>query len=323
MEETGLITAFLLNGNGGGRRIGWEEIQRWSPDQGALWIHLDYSDPGGRKWLTEQSGVSSIVTEALLSDETRPRFSPVPQGALLALRGVNLNPDCAPEDMVAIRILAAENRVITTLQRPLRSITDIASQLEQAEGPRNTGDFLVELIDRITLHMEDTVADTEELVARIEEEVVTTAKHELRSALSEARRSAIILRRYLTPQREAMQRLAVAPIPWFTDSHRLHLREATDRLIRHVEDLEAARDRAAITQEELSSLHSEQMSRRMYVLSLVAAVFLPLGFLTGLLGVNIGGIPGARSEWGFLLFTLILGVIICFQLLFFKRQKWF
>jgi len=65
-----------------------------------------------------------------------------------------------------------------------------------------------------------------------------------------------------------------------------------DRLIRHIEDLDAVRERAAVTQEELLSRLSEQMNIRMYVLSMVATIFLPLGFLTGLLGINVGGIPG-------------------------------
>jgi hypothetical protein len=65
----------------------------------------------------------------------------------------------------------------------------------------------------------------------------------------------------------------------------LRIREVSDRLIRNIEDLDAVRGRAAVTQEELLSRLSEQMNSRMYVLSVVAAIFLPLGFLTGLLGI--------------------------------------
>ena len=61
----------------------------------------------------------------------------------------------------------------------------------------------------------------------------------------------------------------------------------------------------------------------MYVLSIVAAMFLPLGFLTGLLGTNLGGIPGAQSPVGFLAFTFLMVVIIGLQLWFFTRKHWF
>jgi zinc transporter len=61
-----------------------------------------------------------------------------------------------------------------------------------------------------------------------------------------------------------------------------------------------------VTNDELSTRLAETMNRRMYVLSLVAAVFLPLGLLTGLLGVNVGGIPGTNNEWGFAVVTALL-----------------
>jgi zinc transporter len=61
----------------------------------------------------------------------------------------------------------------------------------------------------------------------------------------------------------------------------------------------------------------------MYVLSLVAALFLPLGFLTGLLGINVGGIPLAEDPHGFFEIVLILVVLVAVQIIIFMRKKWF
>jgi zinc transporter len=60
----------------------------------------------------------------------------------------------------------------------------------------------------------------------------------------------------------------------------------------------------------------------MYVLSVVAAIFLPLGFFTGLLGINVGGIPGAENPTAFLMFILLLIVLVIIQIAVFKWQKW-
>ena len=65
------------------------------------------------------------------------------------------------------------------------------------------------------------------------------------------------------------------------------------------------------------------MNTRMYVLSVVAAIFLPLGFLTGLLGINVGGIPGTENPWALLIFSLLLVGILVVQMLWFKYKKWF
>ena len=68
---------------------------------------------------------------------------------------------------------------------------------------------------------------------------------------------------------------------------------------------------------------SEQLNSRMYVLSIVAAMFLPLGFLTGLVGINLGGIPGSESPFGFLVFSLLMIMILALQLWYFSRKNWF
>lgn len=322
METNGLISAYLFDGNGGGLSADWEAVRQWRPEQGVLWVHVNYSHEESQRWIAEEAGLPSVVAEALIMEETRPRTTLIGDAVLLALRGVNLNPDSNPEDMVSVRVWATGHRIITSRKRPVHSTVDIGHLIETGSGPKNAGEFLVELIDHLTYRMEDTIEDAEDQVALLEEEVVTTGDHTTRSALSAIRRNAITLRRYLSPQREALIKLSAEGLPWFTDTHRLHLREATDRLIRHIEDLDAVRDRAAITQEELSNRHSEQMNERMYLLSLVAAIFLPLGFLTGLLGINVGGIPGADNPWAFPLFVLILAVVICCQLLYFKKRKW-
>jgi zinc transporter len=61
----------------------------------------------------------------------------------------------------------------------------------------------------------------------------------------------------------------------------------------------------------------------MYILSLVTVIFMPLTFLTGLLGVNLGGIPGGNNVTGFLSFVILLGGVGILELIFLRRKKWF
>lgn len=146
---------------------------------------------------------------------------------------------------------------------------------------------------------------------------------DLRIGLSQIRRQAVSLRRYLSPQREVVIRLSLERIPWMTDLIRSHFRELSDRVTRHVEDLDEVRERAAVTQEELLARSQERLNRNTYILSIVAAVFLPLSFLTGLLGINVGGIPGSDYPLAFLIVCgglLLVGVV---ELAYFYWKRWF
>jgi zinc transporter len=322
MSDNGLIYAYLLDGQGGGRRLDWDGVRQWSPGEGLLWVHLDYSDPGAQAWITREAALDELVAEALLTEETRPRATAIGDGLLVALRGVNLSPGSNPEDMVAVRLWIEEQRILSTRNRPLLSMSELVGLLEKGTGPRNSGEFIAELTDRLMARMADTVDETEDRIADLEESLLSGESYAQRNAISALRRETIGLRRYLAPQREAMTRLQTERVSWLGADDRMHLREVTDHLMRYVEDLDSVRDRAAVAQEELANRLAEQMNTRMYVLSLVAAVFLPLGFLTGLLGINVGGIPGAENRWAFDIFVVMLVALTGVQVWLFKKKNW-
>jgi zinc transporter len=321
-NSNGLVYAYVIDGKGGGRKVGWDAINYWNPKQGLLWVHLDYSVPEVQNWLANESGLDEVISEALVEEDSRPRCTQFHDGLLLGLRGVNLHPGSDPEDMVGIRIWFGHNRIISTRRRKILSAADIQKSIELGIGPESMSDFLVQITGRMMERMRQVIDGLEDSVADLEDQVLTAESRQLRSKLADLRRQAISLRRYLTPQREALSRLLTEKIAWLEDDARIRLREVSDQLSRYLEDLDEARDRAAVTQEELVNRLSEQMNNKMYLLSIVAAIFLPLGFLTGLLGINVGGIPGAESKMGFSVFIILLIIVVAIQIWYFKKKKW-
>ncbi len=320
--SSGLVFSYILDGTGGGHNITWEDIKHWIPEKGILWLHLDYKNEGVQKWLKEESQLNAVICEALLEEETRPRAVTYDDGLLLILRGVNCNPGSDPEDMVSLRMWYDKDRIITMRHRRVMAIDDIHNAIESSKGPTSPPDFLIKVSEHITDRMGDVVSEIDDNVDELEDTVLTAESYELRSKLGVLRRKTISLRRYIAPQRDVLTRLQNERIPWLRDVDKIHLRESAERTARFIEDLDSARDRAAITQEELNSRLSEQMSKTMYILSLVAAIFLPLGLITGLLGINVGGIPGSEYGWAFIIVCIFLAAIAFVEFWLFKRKKW-
>jgi zinc transporter len=77
-----------------------------------------------------------------------------------------------------------------------------------------------------------------------------------------------------------------------------------------------------VAQEELLAKMAQEQNRRMYILAIVAALFLPLSFLTGLMGMNVAGLPGTEDPLSFAIVSLIMGAAGIGILLAFKLQKW-
>jgi zinc transporter len=144
----------------------------------------------------------------------------------------------------------------------------------------------------------------------------------LRREVSQVRSEAIALRRFIAPQRLALERLAQSSLTWLDDDDRAHLRDAADRAARFADELESARERSALMHEEMTDLRAEKMDSRALLISIVAMVFLPLTFITGLLGMNVVGIPFHDSPWAFwgvIAFCLFVGIAMT---IYFIRAHW-
>ncbi len=321
-ESTGLITAWLLDGEGGAKALTWPEIEALTPEHGMHWVHLDYTHPQSAEWLTERSGLDPLVSEALLAAETRPRAASMAGGLLINLRGVNRNPGADPEDMVSIRLWCDGKRLVSTRRRRLATVAMLDEQLRAAEGPVDLADLLARLADGMVTRLGLVLDEQGEELAELEEQLLEGDAQQLRAPLMNLRRVAIQLRRYLAPQREALLRLSAERVVWFDEPTRASLRETLDTLTRHIEELDAIRDRATVAYEELGNRLAEQLNQRMYLLSIITGVFLPLGFLTGLLGINVGGIPGADSSWGFASVVVLIALLVGGQLYYFRHKGW-
>jgi zinc transporter len=318
---TAITHAYLLGSSA--RALNPQEVHAIQPGDGVLWLHLDYSDLAMAHWVREQSGLDEVVAEAILAPETRPRSLVIGDGLLVILRGVNQNPGADPEDMVSVRIWMDAERIVSTGQRKLLPIDDLCRKIERGSGPANQGEFLVQLGELMADRIGDVINDVDDVVDSLESELLTAEHHELRYNLSNVRRQCVALRRYLAPQREALARLLSEHSPIIDDLVRMQVRELIDRMTRYVEDLDEARDRASVTHEELLNRLAELTNRRMYLLTMIAAIFLPLSFVTGLLGINVGGIPGAEDSRAFLVVIGLLVGISSAQWTYFRWRKWF
>ncbi|MEC7906745.1 MAG: CorA family divalent cation transporter [Verrucomicrobiota bacterium] len=78
-----------------------------------------------------------------------------------------------------------------------------------------------------------------------------------------------------------------------------------------------------VVKDELATALSDRTNKNLYILSVIAAIFLPLGFLTGMMGVNIGGMPGVESDNAFWIFGGFLAIVTGIQVLIFEWLKWF
>ena len=323
METDFILNACAITGDGSCELLNSKTVSKALKDDALGWVHLDGNKPGTRTWLAENiSYLDNLILDALLAEETRPRIIEFEKGALLILRGVNLNENADPEDMVSIRLWIDAHRIISVQRRPLKATIDIQEKLLEGKGPKNSGDFIAMLSARLFERMEPIFQELDERLDNIEEKVIESPDISERNDITLIRKQAIVFRRYISPQRDVIAHLRTSEMEWIDAMHKRRLQESLDRVTRYIEDLDTIRERSQIVKDELSSILSDKMNSNLYMLSLIAAIFLPLGFFTGLLGINVGGIPSAENPDAFLIFCGILIITVIAQIIIFKKLKW-
>ncbi|SBT16908.1 Zinc transport protein ZntB [Marinomonas gallaica] len=316
-----LLHYLKFDGQGGAERL--TDLPNEVPQSGAHWVHIDCSQDGGREWMDGIESIPDAVVDALFADETRPRTVKMGNGVLMTLRGVNLNPDSDPSDMVSLRLWVTPHLVISTRRRRLLSVMEQVSQLEQGIGAENIADLIATLTHTLTIRMAGVIDGIEDTLGDLEEDMAEEVLPEQRSILVERRLKTVRLRRFLVPQKEAIARLAVEVLPWMTKEQVAKIQEASNEITRYVEGLESLRERCLLMQEEFANHQAEKMNARMYVLSILSGIFMPLGFLTGLFGINIGGMPGVENSAAFWLFVGVLVFMGIGQFVLMRKSRWF
>ena len=318
-----LLYAFHIDNTGKATQLPVDKIPP-VPKQGGgfIWLHFDRRNAQTRQVLTDDKMVDDVATRTLLAEDSRPRTIIRGTDALINLRGINLNPGAEPEDMIPLRFFAQDNRVITVCGRVLKATEDRVHQLQNQRVSPTPGGFIAGYALALAERMAPTITDLNEQVDALEEMLDAEKSENAGSQVSELRRDAIILRRYLAPQRDALNMLSAQALHWISPDDQLRLRDAADQAARITEELEAVRERCAIVKDQLTDMRAEEMNRNMMILSVVAAIFLPLGLISGMMGINVGGMPWVENSMGFwYVAAIVLGISIV-QLILFRFMKW-
>ena len=184
--------------------------------------------------------------------------------------------------------------------------------------------------DYLTYRLIDTVVDQyfvvlEKLGDRIEileDKIIVDPSQENSRLLYKLKRQILLLRKAIWPMREAISHLLQVERELITPFTRLYLRDVYDHTIQAIDTLETFRDMLAGILDVYFAGISNRMNEVMKVLTIIATIFIPITFLTGVFGMNFKYMPALQWHWGFYIALGLMFSIALFMLHFFHRKKW-
>lgn len=287
------------------------------------WVHINHTTKKSRAWLKQQEKVSDQAKVFLLASDTRPRLVIDDESLVMCLRGINLNSDESPEDMVSIRMWMDNGSLLTSCSRNNRPINDLKLRLQAANEPKKVQGVFIAIIEELA---EDTSAFIDKLDENLdheEDDLSNNSFEEFNSKMSQLRRQIATIKRHLSPQKQSLEQLYRSKITYLDEGFYDSLYIQLDKFTHILETLDLLKERALVLQEQFMAYTSHQQNSRLYFLSIISAIFLPLTFLTGLLGMNVGGLPGIGLKYGFWYVSGFCLIATLLMLLWFKRSRWF
>lgn len=312
-DTGGLICGFQLS-----------PLERLAPDSlgrptegGPVWLHLNLSDSRARRWLEHREDISEEAREILLDPDARIRSVVTGHAVVTVLGDLHHDFKGEPEGLGVIRIYVDAHKIITLRAHPLKSSDDLRRQLlaGQIEPGTPLGLFehylccLAETFTKVVADLAEETDDTEE-------EVLAGHFKDKGSSLGKMRRLLARLRRQMAANRTALVAVA-GRLPDHSAEHRQNLRHAIEPFEALGQDLELVQERARLLQEEIAGRLSEATNRNLFVLSIVTTTLLPITLITGIFGMNVGGLPWTGSPLGFwwVIVLMALSVVVVLRLL--------
>lgn len=314
------MTIVQFDGRGGVRKLEEaEEADFATPAKGFALISGNSRAPEFKVWLKRQLG--DFNADLITVPSTRSRCTVFEDKALVVLRVAR--PGAEPEDVgrQLLSLWIEKGRVIIASELNIVELLGIAAWQQTHHAPLSPADLVARLALRAADRIEPLIERMGDSLDGIEESLIAN-NHGSRNKLAQLRRTLINMRRLIWPQRDALTTLEIEDLSFFTARDRVRLREAAARTARLGDEMQTLSERAVLVHEQVLDTRAEQMNRTMLLLAAATVVLMPLTVISGVLGMNVAGIPFHDSPYAFWVVSGFLGVLGVAIYLFMRKQKW-
>jgi zinc transporter len=321
-DSGGLICGFRLRDTEPAEALNTSAAE-WLSCGGPVWLHFNLADTRAQRWIAECPCLTAAARERLLSDDRHVGLHPTGSGLAGALSDVHFEFETDPEQVGVLRVYVDEERIITGRLHPLKIVDQLRRELLAGETVPTPMLILIRHVEELAELLDDVSIAQGDVVDDIEDRLLKHRGTQDGSELGRVRRLIARLRRQVGAQRNALSHLANHPPRWCKEQDIERLRRVAERIDGVAQDLEATQERSRLVQEEISNTLNEATSRNLYVLSIITAIFLPITLVTGIFGMNVGGLPWLEHPGGFIWVIVVMALTALATLGFLHWRKFF
>ncbi len=269
-----------------------------------------------------------LVLEDMIHVQQRPKIEEYDDYNFIVVRTLQEVENPTTEQLA---IVLKKDCVITVQERPGDCLDPVRTRLRSDRGRHRSygSDYMAySIIDAVIDYYAPHLDWYSERIEKLEHHVLDNPEQVSPGEIYDLKHSLLGLRRILLPMRDAIGRLYRDDVPLFSKQVDPYLRDCYDHAVRLIENLEVCREGAVSLLDLHLSTMSHRMNEVMKVLTIIATIFIPLSFITGLYGMNFDpkisrwNMPELSLPWGYPAALGVMLFIAVLLLFYFRRKGW-
>ena len=316
-ETDALICAFRLSPNGA---LGPEVLDLLPSIEQPLWLHFNVLDNRARRYFEKLPDLDEEARAVLLGNETRIQARMLDDGFIVILGDLHHDFTLDPEAFGTLRVYVSRRLIITCRRQRVRSVDRVRREVETTRDDRTPLDVFTLLLDEIVEGFVALAADLGERVENLQDRILAGHASEQSGELAQIRHVVARFRRHVLANRTMLQPL-LRRIAATAEAQREQLHAVLEQLEATAQDMDLIMERSRLLQEEITSRLGEATNRNLYLLSIVTTALLPITLITGVFGMNVGGLPLLESKHGFFWVMVLMTVTLVTTMLFLRKKS--
>lgn len=291
------------------------------------WMNINgLHDVGVINRIGDHFNIHPLVLEDILNTEQHPKYQDFDNHLFIVVKALHYDEKDDQIKAEQVSLILGKNFVISFQENEKDLLNPIRERIRNGKGRvRKMGaDYLFyALLDTIIDNYFIILEKLDERIEALEEDVMNHPKPETLEEIHYLKREMIFLRKSLWPLREVISSLEREDSPIIQEKTRIYLRDVYEHTIQVIETAETMRDVVSGMLDIYLSNASNRMNEIMKVLTIIATIFIPLTFITGIYGMNFKFMPELEWKGGYFIVLALMAVIGVSMLVYFKRKKWF
>jgi len=302
-DANGLICGFRFHAGRAAEAIespaGAAAIASAPADGSFVWLHFNLAHAAAESWLRTHSGLDESFYEALHEGSRSTRIERVLDTLFAVLNDVTFDFAFEASDVATLWISARSHVVITARRSPLRSVDRLRAAVKRGERVESAAALLDHLLRDQADELQRIARKATDRVDEIEDALLAGRTEKLSAELAQLRRMSVRLQRLLAPEPGALFRMLSSPPSWVAANDRQRLQQASEEFSVVLRDIGALQERIKLLQDESAARVAEENNRSLFILTMVTVLALPINLVSGLFGMNVGGVPFNQEPLGF------------------------